>query len=112
MNMIKLTKKLTVLCLLVFSAQVYAANSYVEKPKFRVDEVELKSIKLANDRTGIIKDVSCYGCNFNMVKITENTKATSKGLPVDILDLKSLSRDTVLGVAFDPITREVRSIDW
>lgn len=111
MNRIKFTKRLIMFLFLAFSANTFAANTYGEKPKYRVDEVEVKSIKLAADRTGIIKDVSCYGCNFHMVKITEKTKATSKGLPIDILEVRKL-KDVVVGISFDPITREVLSIDW
>ena len=89
MNTIKFTKWLIMFLFLAFSANTFAANTYGEKPKYRVDEVDVRSIKLADDRTGIIKDVSCYGCNFHMVKITKKTKATSKGKPVDILEVKN-----------------------
>ena len=72
----------------------------------------MRSIKLAADRTGIVKGISCYDCDFRMVNITKNTTARKQGKPIDILALKSLPSDTVFGVSFDRVTREVLSIGW
>ena len=106
-------KQLTMLFLLAFftNASVYAANAYGEKPTDRVDEVDVRSVKVAGDRTGIVKDISCFGCDFNIVNITKNTKATRGGAPVDILEIRD-AVNVVVGVAFDPKTREVLRIDW
>lgn len=106
MNISKVINQLLILVLFVFASSVYA-----EKPKYRVDEVDVKDIKLSKDRTGIVSDVSCYGCDFNIVKITKNTTAERKGVVVDILEVKKLS-DKVVGVAFDPKTREVIYLSW
>ncbi len=106
MNIIKVINQLLILLLFVF-----ASNAYAEKPKYRVDEVDVKDIKISNDRTGIVKDVACYGCNFKIVNITKNTKAEREGVAVDILEVKKLS-DGVVGVAFDPKTREVLYLSW
>lgn len=106
MNRVKLINQLLILLLFVF-----ASNAYAEKPKYRVDEVHVKNIKLSSDRTGIVKDVSCFGCNFNIVKITKSTTATRKGVAVDILEVRKFA-DKVIGVAFDPKTREVLYLSW
>ena len=106
MNIIKIIKQLFVLFVFVFGA-----NAYAETAKYYIDEVDVKDIKISRDRTGIVKGISCYGCDFNIVKITKNTKATSKGVAVDILEVKKLS-DKAVGVAFDPKTREVIYLGW
>ena len=106
MNIIKVINQLLILLLFVF-----ASNAYAEKSKYYIDEVDVKDIKISKDRTGIVKGISCYGCGFNIVKITKNTKATSKGVAVDILEVKKLS-DKAVGVAFDPKTREVIYLGW
>lgn len=106
-------RQLTMLFLFAFftNASVYAANAYGEKPTDRVDEVDVRSVKVTGDRTGIVKDVYCFGCDFNIVNITKNTKATRGGVPVDILEIRE-AVNVVVGVAFDPKTREVLRIDW
>ena len=106
MNIFKVISQLLIVMLFA-----YGANAFAEKPKYRVNEVHVTSINLANDRTGIVKDVACFGCDFKMVKITEDTKATVQGVPVDILEVKKLS-DKVVMVAFDPKTREVLYLRW
>lgn len=106
MNIFKVTSQLLIVMLIVCGS-----NAFAEKPKYRVNEVDVRSIKLADDRTGIVKDIACFGCKFNMVKITKDTKATVKGKPVDILEVKKLS-DKVVMVAFDPNTREVLYLRW
>jgi len=69
------------------------------------------SIKLSNDRTGIIKDVRCMECDFTTVKITPKTKAYSNNIEVDLLEAKMQAGKTAL-VSFNPVTREVQSIRW
>ena len=87
------------------------ANAYAEAPNFRVDEVDVKNVKIANDRTGIVKDVYCYDCDFSLAKITKKTKATRKSVAVDILEVRKLT-DSAVAIRFDPKTREVLSINW
>ena len=112
----RLIKKLTVLFLLAFLANAYTASSYAgkyvgQKSKYSVDEVDVRSVKLSKDRTGIVRDISCFGCDFNIVNITKNTRATRAGIKVDILEVID-ARDVVVGVAFDAKTREVVHISW
>ncbi|NOQ90160.1 MAG: hypothetical protein GQ549_04365 [Gammaproteobacteria bacterium] len=106
MNSVKNLSRIVMLLLFVSMTNVYA-----ERPDFRVDEVAVENVKIANDRTGIIKDVYCYDCDFSMVKITKKTTATRNSVAVDILEVKKLS-DIAVAIRFDPKTREVLSINW
>lgn len=106
MNTVKNLNRIVMFLLLTFMSNVYA-----ERPDFRVDEVDVKDVKIANDRTGIVKDVYCYDCDFSMVKITKKTTATRNGVAVDILEVRKLS-DSAVAIRFDPKTREVLSINW
>ncbi|MDH5710038.1 MAG: hypothetical protein OEZ15_00005 [Gammaproteobacteria bacterium] len=69
------------------------------------------SIKLSNDRTGIIKDVRCTGCDFTTVIITPKTRAYSNDVEVDLLEAKMWAGKPAL-VSFNPETREVQTIRW
>lgn len=69
------------------------------------------SIKLSNDRTGIIKDVRCTGCDFKNVNITPKTKAYKNDVEVDLLEAKMQAGKPAL-VSFNPETREVQTIRW
>ena len=69
------------------------------------------SIKLSNDRTGIIKNVMCTGCDFKTVRITSKTKAYRNGVEVDLLEAKGQAGKPTL-VSFNPDTREVQAIRW
>ena len=69
------------------------------------------SIKLSNDRTGIIKDVQCMGCEFTNVIITSKTKAYRDGVEVDLLEAKMQAGKPAL-VSFSPETRKVQTIRW
>ena len=97
--------------MVIFLLFAFMANAYAEAPSFRVDEVDVKNVKIANDRTGIVKDVYCYDCDFSMVRITKKTTATRNSVAVDILEVRKLS-DSAVAVSFDPKTREVLSINW
>lgn len=107
MNIVKNLNRVVMIFLLATTSIAYA-----EKPNFRVDEVDVKNVKIANDRTGIIRNVYCYGCDFTMVKVTKKTTATRDSKAVDILEVKKLSSQAMVAIAFDPKTREVLSINW
>lgn len=85
-------------------------NVYAEEP-FRVIETISAQVRLSNDGTGIVKNVHCYGCDFNLVKITKNSKATSKGVEVNILEVRKLNNALIM-VSFNPETQEVKYIRW
>lgn len=86
-------------------------NVMAEQVPFRVIETESLNIKLTKEGTGIVKNVYCEGCDFNIVKITKNSKASINGIDVNILQAKKLV-DKVVMVSFDPETREVQYIRW
>ena len=95
----------------VFVLLMLALNVHAEDGLFRVVETISSEIVLSNDGTGIVKNIYCTGCDFNMVKITENSKATRRGIAVDIVEVKKLTRALVM-VSFNPKTREVQYIRW
>jgi hypothetical protein len=93
--------------LMMFLAQ----SAIAEEHPFVPHPARALSIKLSNDRTGIIKDVMCTGCDFTMVNITPKTKAYRNGVEVDLLEAKMQAGKPAL-VSFNPETREVQAIRW
>lgn len=107
MNIYKVKMKyLLTLLFLLFSLNVFA-----EEAPFRVVEEFNLQIKLSNDGTGIVKDIQCYGCDFNFVRITSNSKATANGIKVNILEARKRAGKTAM-VSFNPVTQEVQYIRW
>jgi len=86
-------------------------NVFAEVEPFRVVEIESSKVVLSQDGTGIVKDIECSGCDFNIVKITAASKASNQGVEVDVVEVKSL-RNKVVMVSFDPNTRVVQYIRW
>ena len=86
-------------------------NAYAEVAPFSVHETSKLKIKLSDDGTGIVQDVWCRGCDFKIVKITKNSKATVNGKQVDIFEARSRAGKSAM-VSFDPNTREVQFIRW
>jgi len=95
-------------CLLMLSLSQYAV---AEEHPFVPHAARALSIKLSNDRTGIIKNVMCTGCKFTNVNITSKTKAYRNGVEVDLLEAKMQAGKPAL-VSFNPETREVQAIRW
>ncbi|MCK5002399.1 MAG: hypothetical protein KAS57_05215 [Gammaproteobacteria bacterium] len=93
--------------LMVFFTQYAIA----EEHPFVPHAASALSIKLSNDRTGIIKNVVCTGCKFTNVNITPKTKAYRNGVEVDLLEAKRQAGKPAL-VSFNPETREVQAIRW
>ncbi len=98
--------RVLMLLLLMFSFNVLA-----EKMPFKVFETDTSNVRLSADGTGIVKDVYCEGCDFNMVKITKNSKASINGVDVGILEARSQAGEFVM-VSFNPETQEVQYIRW
>lgn len=90
---------------------LFAGVASAETPPFKVFEADSLKIKLSNDGTGIVKDVDCMGCDFNIVNITKNSKASANGVDVSILEARSRANKPAM-VSFDPNTREVQFIRW
>ena len=106
MNISKLTNYLLFLFVLLMSVGVSAE----EKP-FVVIETEPQNIRLADDGTGIVKNIFCTGCDFKVVKVTPASKATRQGVEVNIVEVRGL-KDIVVMVSFNPETQEVQYIRW
>ncbi len=90
---------------------MFSLNVFAEVEPFRVTEIESSKIRLSKDGTGIVKDIECSGCDFNIVKITTASKASKLGVEVSIFEVRDLRNEVVM-VSFDPNTREVQYIRW
>jgi hypothetical protein len=90
---------------------VLSQSALAEEHPFVPHLARALSIKLSNDRTGIIKDVRCMGCDFTTVTITPKTKAYRNDVEVDLLEAKMQAGKPAL-VSFNPNTREVQTIRW
>ena len=106
MNISKLTNYLLFLFVLLMSVGVSA-----EERPFVVIETEPQNIRLADDGTGIVKNIFCAGCDFKIVKVTPASRATRQGVEVNILEVRGL-KDIVVMVSFNPETQEVQYIRW
>ena len=106
MNMMRKIQAMIMVMGLLATAQVFA-----EKPPFVVLEVMASKVRVAQDGTGIVQDVSCTGCESSLLKITPASKATASGVEVSILEVRNL-RDKVVMVSFSPDTQEVQYIRW
>lgn len=84
---------------------------WAEEKPFVVIETESHNVRISDDGTGIVKNIECGVCNFKIVNITPNTRATKQGSEVSILDVKGL-RQAVVMVSFNPLTQEVQYIRW
>jgi len=71
----------------VFILLFLSVAGFAQAAKSTPAELELYSlkIKLSNDRTGIIKNVSCGGCDYKIGKITKKTQVYINGTEVDLL---------------------------
>jgi hypothetical protein len=105
------TGKLITKYLSVFALLLVSLNAYAEEMPFRVFETDSLSIKLADNGTGIVKGVECEGCDFNFVRITENSKASENGVEVSIMEARKMAGKSVM-VSFNPQTQEVQYIRW
>lgn len=101
----------TIVATILLSVSMTVFNVNAEQAKYIVFEALPLNIKLADDGTGIVKNIKCKGCDFNIVKITENTKATKRGVEVNILEARKRAGDSAM-VSFDPKTQEVLYIRW
>ena len=97
--------------LLVGLTFLLSMNAVAEEKPFVVIETEPQHIRLADDGTGIVKNVFCAGCDFKVVKVTPASKATDQGVEVNILNVRRL-KDRVVMVSFNPETQEVQYIRW
>lgn len=95
-------------CLLIM---VLSQSAVAEEHPFVPFIAHVLSIKLSKDRTGIVKNVRCIGCEYTNAVITPKTKAYRNGIEVDLLQARMRAGKTAL-VSFNPKTREVQAIRW
>lgn len=99
---------ISISCVLMMFLSQYAM---AEEHPFVPYIAHVLSIKLSNDRTGIVKNVRCIGCDYTNAIITPKTKAYKNGQQVDLLEARKRAGKTAL-VSFNPKTREVQTIRW
>jgi len=76
-------------------SQVLVADEKIDGNAYRHAEVDRFSIKLASDGTGIIKDFSCNGCGFKILKVTANSKVYLAGVEIPAAKLLQQSQSQV-----------------
>lgn len=88
-------------------------SAYTTKVPLIYAEIELYPlrIKLSDDGTGIIKNMSCAGCGYKFGKITKNTRAYVNNINVDLFRARKRAGTLVL-VQFVRSTGEVMAIRW
>ncbi len=110
--------------LTLFSAQLSAAEKVLidtpvskshsgkeEKKWYYPFEISQLKIKQANDGRGIIKEVTCKGCDYQFVKITADTSVFVNGKKVNLLRARERAGQEVY-IEFDRDTAEVKYISW
>jgi len=105
------TDKVIKNCLLICALLMFSLNVSAEVAPFKVFETHSLGIKMSRDGTGIVKGIKCKGCDFSVVKITANSKASIKGVEVNILRARERAGKPGM-VSFNPVTREVQYIRW
>jgi hypothetical protein len=82
-----------------------------EKKWYYPFEIAELKIKQTNDGSGIIKEVSCSGCDYQFVKITAGTRVFVNGVKVNLLRARERAGQPVY-IEFDKETAEVKHIYW
>jgi len=123
-NIMRIPFILSITLLLQFSTQLCAGEKIltgtplskshtgkVEKKWYYPFEISELKIKQTNDGSGIIKDVTCRGCDYQFVKITANTKVFVNGKKVNLLRARERAGQQAY-IEFDRDTAEVKHISW
>ena len=74
-------------------------------------EISDLKIKQTSDGRGIIKEVTCNGCDYQFVKITADTSVFVNGKKVNLLRARERAGQEVY-IEFDRDTAEVKYISW
>ena len=101
------------------SAESFTGGKYLsrsaavneEKVWYYPFEIGELHIKLANDGTGIIKDVTCTDCDYMFVKITPDTVVYVNGIKRDLLLARERAGKQAF-IEFNKDTAEVATINW
>jgi len=123
-NIMRLQHILAVTLLILFCAQSVAGERVLigtplsrtlsgdqEQQWYYPFEIGALNIKQSNDGTGIIKDIRCEDCDFQIVKITLDTKVIVNGNEVHLLRARERAGQDAY-IEFDKETAEVKHIYW
>ena len=88
-----------------------AGVASAEQPMNAEIELYPLRIKLSDDGTGIIKNMSCGGCDYKIGKITKNTRVYVNNVNVDLFRARERAGTLVL-IEFVRSTGEVMAIRW
>jgi hypothetical protein len=109
--------------LMLFSSQVSADRILKGKPLSRGSagteekkwyypyEIGELKIKQTSDGSGIIKEVTCGDCDYQLVKITADTEVFVNGMKVNLLRARERAGQDAY-IEFDKETAEVKRIYW
>jgi hypothetical protein len=82
-----------------------------EKQWYYPFEISELKIKQTSDGRGIIKEVTCKGCDYQFVKITADTSVFVNGIKVNLLRARERAGKEAY-IEFDRDTAEVKYISW
>ncbi len=107
-------KQFNQFALIPFIMMVLVSGVAVAKqpaPTYAEFEVPKLVMKLSNNGSGIIRNVTCGGCTFKFALITRNTAAYVNGVKVDVLRARERAGKPVF-IQFIRETGEVMAIRW
>ena len=109
----KLPKILSMMTMVFVAMLLNSSVVNAKNPSHGYSEFEVPrlSMKLSNDGTGIIKDVSCGGCNYKFVKITRNTNVYVNNVKVNLFRARERAGKPVF-IQFVRSSGEVMAIRW
>ena len=82
-----------------------------EKKWYYPFEISDLKIKQTNDGSGIIKEIACGDCGYQIVKITADTEVFVNGVKVNLLRARERAGQDAF-IEFDKDTAEVKYIHW
>ena len=88
-----------------------ATTGEQEKKWYYPQEISDLKIKQSNDGTGIIKDIRCGECGFQIATITADTKVIVNGEETDLLRARERAGQDAY-IEYDLETAEVKHIYW
>ena len=124
-NILRVLNIQTMMLLVLVSAPVCAVEHVLtgtplgKSPQVKQDnkkwyypfEIGELKIRQSNDGTGIIKNVTCLGCDYQLVKIAPDTKVIVNGQEVDLLRARERAGKNAY-IEFDRATAVVKHIYW
>jgi hypothetical protein len=109
---------------MLFSAYIYAGEKVLlgtqaahsqtgksDKKWYYPFEISELKIKQSNNGTGIIKEVTCLGCDYRFVKIDADTQVIVNGQKVNLLRARERAGKQAY-IEFDRDTAVVKGIYW